>query len=133
VAVIQMIIAMRVVKGWYPNLPKHVVCAAFLIMGGIGMIPSLGARIASFALLSSASSDRPCSVLLFTEGTKETPPKLIIDPQNVAQSKPLQVVFPFDGALYVKESLNAPTFVVDAKALAGTMACPPPKPIRPTS
>jgi hypothetical protein len=124
VAVLQLIVSMRIIKGWYPNLIKHVVCLAFAIMGAISIIPPLGARLASFALLSTASPNRPCSILLFNAGSKEMPPKPIVDEHTPSQSKELRIVFPFDNAFYVKESTDTPSYIVDAKALAGTKACP---------
>jgi hypothetical protein len=103
---------------------KQTVCGSPLTMDAIGMVPPIGARVASFALLSSASPDRPCLVLMFNEGIKETPPSAIVDEHHSTQSKPLLVAFPFDGTFYVKKSLNAPTFVVDAKVLAGRWLVP---------
>lgn len=124
VATFQMIVSQRVTKGWYPNLLKHLVCLALALLGFVGMIPPLGGRLASLALLSSASADRPCTILLFNSATHDTIPKSIVEPKHSSQSKELRVVYPSDSKLYVKESIDGPTYFVDLKALIGTASCP---------
>lgn len=124
IAMFQMMVSWRVTQGWYPNLLKHLVCLALVLLGFAGMIPPLGARLASFALLSTASADRPCTILLFKRATLDTVPKAIIDVQHPSQSKELRIVFPSEDKLYIKESIDEPTYFIDLKALVGTASCP---------
>lgn len=122
-AIFQLGVAWRVTHGWYPNILKHGVGLALLLLGCIGMIPPLGARIASFALLSTATEGQTCTILLFNPATHDTVPKAIVDTQHPSQSKDLQVVFPSSDTLYVKESIAGPTYFIDLKALVGTDSC----------
>jgi len=124
-AFVQMALALRLIRGWYPNVLKHLVCLAFLVVGVVSMVPPVGARLASLALLSSATPDRPCSILLLNDDITTTTLRRIADEGMPGQSRPMRVVFPFDSVFYVKESIEAPTFIVDAKNVGGTMACPP--------
>lgn len=124
VAMFQMMVSQRVTHGWYPNLLKHLVCLALVLLGFVGMIPPLGARLAAFALLSTASAERPCTILLFKSDIHDTVPKAIVDMHHPSQSKELRVVFPSDGKLYIKESVDGPTYFIDLKALVGTASCP---------
>ncbi|RDS83559.1 hypothetical protein DWU98_04265 [Dyella monticola] len=120
----QIWVAWRVTQGWYPNILKHAVCLALFLLGFIGMIPPLGARLASFALLSTATDERPCTVLLFNSAVHDGVPESIVDTQHPSQSKELRVVFPSDNKLYVKESMASTTYLIDFKALIGTASCP---------
>lgn len=124
VAGVQLIVAQRMLRGWYPDLFKHLVYLAIGIMAAVSLVPPVGARAASFALLSSATPHTMCSVLLFGDAPRTAALRPIVDDQTPTQSKPLKVVFPFDGLMYVKASVDAPTFVIDGKTVAGTAACP---------
>ncbi|WP_291777553.1 hypothetical protein [Luteibacter sp.] len=67
VALVQLLVAQRIVRGWYPDLFKHLVYLAIGIMAAVSLVPPIGARAASFALLSSATPHKTCSVLLLAD------------------------------------------------------------------
>jgi hypothetical protein len=124
-ATVQIVAALRMIKGWYPNLLKHIVCLGLAVLGLVAVIPPVAGRIASLALLSSATPGRPCTLLVFHRDSKDAPPPndAILDGDHPGQSKPLRVVYPADAMLYVKESIEGPVYLIDLKAVSSTQAC----------
>lgn len=121
-ALLQMIVGLRMVRGWYPNALKHGVCLALCIVGAVALIPSMGANIAAYALLSSATPGGQCSVLLFPTHHVDGASDRLMGPLP-GQSKPLAFVFPFDATFYVKETVFSPTLMLSATSIEGTRAC----------
>jgi hypothetical protein len=123
VAMMQLAIARRIIRGWYPNLLKHLVCLAFLAVTFVAMIPPVGARIAGFALLSSASPRQLCTVFSVRPQPADAPWASLVSDKNKGKTRRLTFVFPFNGVFFVKESAQGTTYVLDAKEVASTEAC----------
>ncbi|QDE39810.1 hypothetical protein FIV34_11625 [Luteibacter pinisoli] len=122
-AIMQLVVAMQVTKGWYPNLLKHVLCLGLLILGATGMVPPIAARLSSYALLSTATPGRTCTIVRLTHGSTDASIAPLLESPGAVRSKPLNVVYPDDTTLYVKETMDGPTYLIDAKRVAGTEAC----------
>jgi hypothetical protein len=125
-AIMQLVVAMQVTKGWYPNLLKHVLCLGLLLLGAIGMVPPVAARLSSYALLSTATLGQTCTIVRFTRDNKDASFAPLIENPGTARSKPLKVVYPADTTLYVKETMDGPTYLIDAKSVAATEPCADP-------
>lgn len=125
-AIMQLVVAMQVTKGWYPNLLKHVLCLGLLVLGAIGMVPPVAARLSSFALLSTATVGQTCTIVRFTHDTKDASLAPLLESPGTARSKPLNVVYPADTTLYVKETMDGPTYLIEAKSIAATEPCADP-------
>jgi hypothetical protein len=122
-ALIQLTVSNRVAQGGYPNALKHVVCLTLLALAAASIIQPLGARLASFALTSTANPSKQCTVFVLRDAQKDMSLKLLLTPGSTARTVPFNFVFPSDSQFYIRQKSSGTTFVLDAKAVMATLPC----------
>lgn len=123
IALLQLIVGDKVAKGWYPNVLKHAVCGTLFALAGISIVPPLGARLTSFALISTSTPMKLCTVFAIHDKQADAISKDLLAVGSVNQTVQFEFVFPSDGQYYLRRHGHPGTTVLDAKAVAGTLPC----------
>lgn len=129
VAGVQLIVGHKVSRGWYPHAIKHMVCLTFVVLAGIGLFQPLGARLVHFALGSTSTTLRLCTVLVLRESERDQALAKLLAKPGGTETVPLNFVFPTETQYYVRQKADPrTTWIIDAKTVVATEACPTEKP-----
>lgn len=122
----QLIVGHNVSRGWYPNALKHMVCFTFVLLAGIGLVQPLGARLVHFALGSTSTPMRLCTVFVLRDPEKDPVLATLLATPSGTKTVPFDFVFPTDAQYYVRQKADPKsTWIIDAKMVVATEACPP--------
>ncbi|MEX1826880.1 hypothetical protein [Luteibacter sp. CQ10] len=135
----QLFVGHNVFRGWYPNALKHMVCFTFVLLAGIGLVQPMGARLVHFALGSTSTPMRLCTVFVLRDAEKDPVLSKLLATTGGTETVPFNFVFPTDAQYYVRQKGDPKTtWIIDAKVVVATQACPPepstdnPEPAKPT-
>jgi len=123
---VQFIVSQKVAHGWYPNAPKHMVCLTFMLLAAVGIVQPLGARLAYFALGSTATPMRLCTVFVLREPDRDPSIATLLAKPGKSETVPFNFVYPTDSQFFVRQKSDPKTtWALDAKDVVATQACGP--------
>lgn len=123
IAIAQILFASKVARGWYPNVLKHGVCLTFAVLAAISIAQPVGARLASFALVSTATSARLCTVFDLREEPKDSAFAALVVDHAAHRTRHIQFVFPSDGQFYLRRHDDPHLLILDGKSVVATSPC----------
>jgi hypothetical protein len=123
IALLQLIVGDKVSKGWYPNVLKHAVCGTLFALAGISVVPPIGARLTSFALISTSTPMKLCTVFVIHDKQADAISKDLLAEGSANRTVQFEFVFPSDGQYYLRRHGHPGTTILDSKAVAGTLPC----------
>lgn len=126
VALVQLVTAKLVMRGWRRGLLRKVFLFVMALLVPVLAFPGVGGQFASYRLRLSGPAHAPCMVLVFRQGQTVTDsiPQAVVG-AGAGHSVPFEFVTRLDDQYYVKAHVfEGPTFVVPVSAIGGFEACP---------
>lgn len=102
-------------------------CLTLLALAMTSIIEPLGARLTAFALTSTSTLMRQCTVFVLSE--KPTIPALtpvldVTTESGAVKTVPFAFVFPTDSQFYARRENHLGTTIIDANLVRATLPCP---------
>src|ERR1700754_4664137 len=128
VALVQLVTARLVMRGWRRGLLRKVFLFFMALLVPVLAFPGVGGQFASYRLRLSGPAHAACMVLVFRQGQAVTDsiPQAALG-VGAGRSVPFEFVTRLDDQYYVKAHVfEGPTYVVPVAAVGGFEGCPKP-------
>jgi len=128
VALVQLVTAKLVMRGWRRGLLRKVFLFVMALLVPVLAFPGVGGQFASYRLRLSGPAHAPCMVLVFRQGQTviDSVPQAVVG-DRAGHSVPFEFVTRLDDQYYVKAHVfEGPTYAVPVSAVGGFEGCPRP-------